>query len=87
MLFLVSFLLFLAAAFTALLLMVDTVYAKSDADRRLDHAGGQHWGPADVLVEEPVAGRSLLPAVVRARMWWVLAATSVLGLGLLFLAT
>lgn len=87
MLFLLSYLLLFAAAITALLLVVDSVYARVGADRRLDHAGGRHWAPDEVLLEEPATGRSLLPAEVRSRAWWVLLGLFLLGAGLLFLAS
>lgn len=87
MVFLLSFLMFFAAATTGLLLAVDSLYARTRADQRLDHSQGKHWGPDSVLLEDPAAGRSLLPAAVRPRLWLALGGLFLLGCGTLVLAS
>ena len=87
MLFLLSFLVLFGAAVTALLLAVDSIYARTGVERRLEPAGGRRWSPeSGDVVEPPVVGRTVLPQDVRSRLWLMLLLAVLVGVGLLALA-
>jgi len=87
MVFILSFLMFFGAAITGLLLAVDSYYARTGLDRRLDHSQGRHWAPkGQVILADAAPGASMLPGGVRHQLWRLLAASFVAGCVLLVLA-
>lgn len=88
MLFLLSFLLFSTSVATLFVLAVDAVVARHGLERRLDRAQGRHWTPrGGAVLEDPVAGPSLLPAGARTRLWALAGSAAALGGVALILAS
>ena len=86
--FALSFLLLSASVATLLVLAIDAVVARYGVERRIDRSQGMHWAPrSGAVLEDPVAGASLLPAGARPKLWVLVGAATVLGSLVLVLAS